>query len=179
MKKAVVALAALALLVMPISAQDNGKDRGKNPAKARTDTLNAPPAVCTLADGKQLSVQYKQPPAGRKEELSDGKGWPPSASMFLFTPVALTIGESLIPAGAFSLYIVPGHDDWTLIVNKNVTEGAEYDKKQDLLRTPMSIGSLSQPATELTVYFAHIAPKQCNLRLYYGRTGSWVEFREH
>ena len=177
MRKAFVVL-ALALLGMSAWAQDKGKDRVEDPVKAVAKTLNPPPVVCTFADGKQVSVRYKRPPVERRGDLPEGKVWPPSASMFLFTPVALTIGNSVIPAGAFSLYVIRGHDDWTLIVNKNVTEGAKYDEMEDLLRTAMKIGELGQPATELTVYFAHIAPKQCNMRLYYGKTGSWAEFQE-
>lgn len=72
----------------------------------------------------------------------------------------------------------PGHNDWTLIINKNVTENASYDETHDLLRIPMNTGQVEQPAKEFVVYFAHIAPKQCNIRLYYGTTGAWAEFRE-
>jgi len=116
-------------------------------------------------------VRYKRPPANLKEGLPTGKLWPTSSTMFLFTPVSLIIGDSRIPAGAFSLYVLPGHGDWTLIVNKNVTESAKYDEAEDLLPIPMKTGKLSQPATEFTIYFAHIAPKQCNMRMYYGTTG--------
>lgn len=179
MKQGYMALVAITLLVLPAWAQGNAKGQVDRAGTTMADAFNAPPAVCAFADGKQLTVRYKRPSGDRSEELRDGKVWPPSGSMFLFTPVALGIGNSEIPVGAFSLYVIPGHDDWTLIVNKNVTEGAKYDETQDLLRTPMEIGGLSQPVTEITVYFAHIAPKQCNMRLYYGKIGAWAEFREH
>jgi hypothetical protein len=89
--------------------------------------------------------------------------------MLLFTQTGLRIGGAQIPAGAFSLFVIPGHDDWTLVVNRNVPEGSEYDEAQDLARTPMKTGEL---------YFAHVAPRQCNLRLYYGKTGAWAELQE-
>ncbi len=40
----------------------------------------------------------------------------------------------------------------------------------------MEIGQLSQPVKPLEVSFAHIAPIQCSLRIYYGKTGAFVEF---
>jgi hypothetical protein len=178
MRNAVVAIALFAMLGMSAWAQEKGEGRVENPVKAMTRDLNSPPVVCTLADGKELSVRYNRPSADRREELANGKVWPASASIFLFTSVALTIGDSGIPAGAFSLYFIPARDGRTLIVNKSVTEGAKYDETQDLLRTPMKIGELTPPATEVTFYFAYIAPKQCNMRLYYGKIGSWAEFTE-
>lgn len=179
MKQGCMALVAITLLVLPTWAQGNTKGQVDHAGTTTADAFNAPPAVCTFADGKQLTVRYSRPSGDRSEALPDGRVWPAGGSMFLFTPVVLSIGNSQIPVGAFSLYVIPGHDDWTLIVNKNVTERAKYDETQDLSRTPMKIGSLSQPATEITVYFAHIAPKQCNMRLYYGKIGAWAEFREH
>jgi Protein of unknown function (DUF2911) len=176
MRKAFVALAAVALLTVSASAQDNGRGQtGSTMVKG----LGSEAATCTFADGKQLTVRYKRTAVDRKEDLPIGKLWPSNGSaMFLFTPVGLTIGGVEIPAGAFSLYIIPGNDDWTLIVNKNVDESAKYDEAQDLLRTPIKTGELGSPAEEFKVYFGHIAPKQCNMRLYYGRTGAWAEFRE-
>ena len=178
MRNAVVAIVLLAMLGVSAWAQEKEEGRVENPGKAMTRALNSPPAVCTLADGKELSVRYNRPSADRREELANGKVWPASASIFLFTSVALTTGDSGIPAGAFSLYVIPANDGWTLIVNKNVTEGAKYDETQDLLGTPMKIGELTPPGTEVTFYFESIAPTQCNMRFYYGKIGSWAEFSE-
>lgn len=176
MTKALAALASLALLVMYASGQNNGSPIN-NPGKTMTDSLNTQVAFCTFADGNQLSVRYNQL-SDRREDFSFGKVWPPSSSIFLFTPVALTIAGSAIPPGAFSLYVIPEHHEWTLIVNKNVAEGDKYDETKDLLRTPMETGQAEQPEKKFTVYFAHMAPKQCNMRLYQGNTGSWAEFME-
>ena len=63
-------------------------------------------------------------------------------------------------------------------MNRNVTAGSKYDEKQDLARAPMQIGEIDSPVKQPQVLFAHIAPKQCNMRLYYEKTGAWAEFRE-
>ena len=135
--------------------------------------------LCTFDDGKQMRVQYNNSPAKREEEFQEGKLWEPGGSpMFLFTQTALTLGSSQIPAGAYSLYVIPEKQSWTLVVNRNVTPDSKYDEKQDLVRAPMQIGEAENPVKQPKVAFAHVAPKQCNMRLYYEKTGAWVEFRE-
>lgn len=135
--------------------------------------------VCTFDEGKQMRVQYSKSSAKREEELHDGKLWEPGGSaMFLFTQTALTLGGSVIPEGAYSLYIIPEKKNWTLVVNRNVAAGTKYDEKQDLVRAPMQIGELGNPIKPAQIAFDHIAAKQCNLRVYYGTAGAWAEFRE-
>ncbi len=98
--------------------------------------------------------------------------------MFLFTQTALTLGSSVIPAGAYSLYIIPEKHAWTLVVNRNVVAGSKYDEKQDLGRAAMQIGENEDSVKQAQIALAHIAPKQCNLRVYYEKAGAWAEFRE-
>jgi len=38
----------------------------------------------------------------------------------IHTPVALAIGDAEIPAGSYSLYVIPGQDQWQVIINRNV-----------------------------------------------------------
>jgi len=134
-------------------------------------------AACTFADGKQLSVQYEKSASVQKVDLAEGKLWMPGAKpMVLFTQADLDVGTSQIPVGAYSLYLIPGKGHWTLVINKNVNKG-EYDQQQDLLRLPMDVGQLSSPE-QFSLFFAHMAPKQCNLRIYDNKTGAWAEFHE-
>ncbi|MGA7448937.1 MAG: DUF2911 domain-containing protein [Terriglobales bacterium] len=135
-------------------------------------------AVCTFDDGKQLKVEYGNSTAKGADKLHDRKIWEPGGSpMFLFTETALTLDASDIPPGAYSLYVFPEKRAWKLVVNKNTAAGA-YDQKQDLARAPMGIGQIDSPVAQVQAAFDHIAPKQCNLRLYYSTTGAWSEFHE-
>ena len=143
---------------------------------------NVPPATaetaCTFADGKQLSLRYSPVSGGGKEGPPMGEVWAPGGSaMNLFTQVGLSAGNSEIPIDAYSVYVIPDKKSWTLIINKGVVAGSKYDEHQDVLRVPMQIGRLSTKV-DFEATFVHIAPKQCNLRIYYGKIGSWVEFKE-
>jgi hypothetical protein len=135
--------------------------------------------VCAFADGRQIKVEYNSSPAKREEEFHQGNLWEPGGSpMFLFTQTPLTLCSSVIPVGAYSLYIIAEKQSWTLVVNRNVVAGSKYDEKEDLVRAPMQIGQAEDTSKQLKVAFAQVGPKQCNMRLYYEKVGTWAEFRE-
>lgn len=137
-------------------------------------------AACSFQDGRQLSVRHTSDEAVLgKDKLPEGKLWiPGGAPLFLFTEVPLSVGNLEIPVGAYSMYLIPEKGNWTLVLNKKVTEAEKYDKGQDLARVPMEIGQLSAPE-KFAISFGHVAPKQCNMRIYYGKTGAWAEFKEN
>lgn len=95
--------------------------------------------------------------------------------MTLFTEAQLTLGTSLIPIGAYTLYPIPARGNWTLVVNKNVTAGAPYDEKQDIARAPMETAQVEQPSDALEVAFAHVGAR-CTLRIYFGKSASFADF---
>jgi hypothetical protein len=144
---------------------------------AAADNPEPSSVTCTLDDGQQLSVRYA--PVATGEKLSNGKLWTPGgAPMLLFTTATFTLENTQIPAGAYSMYVIPGNDRWTLIVNKNVTAGSKYDEHQDLVRAPMEVGQISQPLKQLDLSFARMGPKLCNFRIYFGKVGAFADFKE-
>ncbi|HLV86989.1 MAG TPA: DUF2911 domain-containing protein [Candidatus Sulfotelmatobacter sp.] len=150
------------LLSTPLIAQSNGS------------TLNST-TTCTLDDGRQVYVRYNAVPTN-KEKVANGKPWTPGgAPMTLFTEAQLSLGSSVIPIGAYTVYPIPARDHWTLAVNKNVTPGAAYDEKQDVARSVMETAQVAQPSDALEVAFAHVGAR-CTLRVYIGKTASFADF---
>ena len=144
---------------------------------AAADSPESASTSCTLDDGQQLSVRYS--PAAPGEKLSNGKIWTPGGvPMFLFSTAVFTLGNTPIPPGAYSMYVIPGNDHWTLIVNKNVTAGTKYDEHQDLVRAPMEVGQISQPLKQLDISFGHMGPKLCSLRISLNKVGAFTDFKE-
>lgn len=132
-------------------------------------------STCNLDDGRQVYVRYN-PVQTKNEKIPNGKPWTPGgAPMTLFTEAQLTLGNSTIPLGAYSVYPIPERNHWTLVVSKNVTPGAAYDEKQDIARTPMETAQVDQASTELEVAFAHVGAR-CTLRIYIGKTASFADF---
>jgi hypothetical protein len=97
--------------------------------------------------------------------------------MYLFTTTDVKVGETLVPTGAYSMFVIPEKHQWTLVVNKDVND-KKYDPQQDLARAPMELGMLDEGQKQVDVVLGHMAPKQCNMRIYYGKTGAWAEFKE-
>lgn len=131
--------------------------------------------TCNLDDGRQIYIRYN-PVASNKEKVAIGKPWSPGgAPMTLFTEAQLSLGTSMIPIGAYTVYPIPGKDHWTLAVNKNVNASIAYDEKQDLARTAMETAQIPQPSDALEVAFAHVGPR-CTLRIYFGKSASFADF---
>jgi hypothetical protein len=136
---------------------------------------NSATTTCNLDDGRQVYVRYTPVPTN-KERIQNGKPFTPGGTpMTLFTEAQLTLGSSLIPIGAYTLYPFPAKNNWTLVVNKNVTAGAPYDEKQDIARAPMETAQVEQPSDALEVAFAHVGPR-CTLRIYFGKSASFADF---
>jgi hypothetical protein len=135
--------------------------------------------VCTFTDGKQLIARYNSIPADRKVSLPSGKVWMPGGSAItLFTETPIKLGQTELKTGAYTVYLLPGKNDWTLIVSRNTSPQAQYDEKQDLGRSRMETGTLSQAEEHLNISFGHVAPKQCEINVDYGRSRAWTAFTE-
>ncbi|MFW6080098.1 MAG: DUF2911 domain-containing protein, partial [Gemmatimonadota bacterium] len=64
----------------------------------------------------------------------------------------LEIGEASVPAGTYTLYAIPGPDEWTLVVNRQTEQwGTEYDEERDLARIPMTVASESETVETFTI----------------------------
>lgn len=133
--------------------------------------------VCTLEDGKQVSLRYEIDDRD-STKLKMGQMWPQTdRPMLLFTQTPLRIEDFSLPVGAFSMYVIPDKKQWTLVVNRNVASG-DYHPQQDLVRASMLTGDVSGHEAGREIWFGHSAPKRCELRFYAGDTGASVEFHE-
>ena len=130
-------------------------------------------AFCDFDDENQVTVQYTPMV---KETPRMGKVWSPGVTLYVQTP--LTLGNSTIGLGAYSVHFLPEKKNWTIVVNKNVSKGATYDASQDIARAPMEIGELPTPEKNLQLSFGHMPQNQCSLRVYYQKTGAFADFGE-
>ncbi len=136
-------------------------------------------AVCTFADQTDLSARYNAVAVKDNPRLPNGKAWAPGGKpILLFTQSPLTIANVDLAVGAYSLYLIPGKDDWTLVVSKNVSGNGEYSEKDDVVRARMEGTKLTTAADRLNISLGHIAPKQCEMRVYYDKTAVWATIAE-
>lgn len=72
------------------------------------------------------------------------------------TSAAIKFGDKDVPAGEYALYSIPGADQWTLVLSKNLTAQAMTDHKpeQEAARvTAKPIMALAVPAETFTIGF--------------------------
>ncbi len=95
-----------------------------------------------------------------------------NATVVTLTDTIEVEGHTLAP-GAYSLFSIPGADEWTIIFNKKVDQwGAySYDEKQDLLRFKVKPAKLASRMETLTIQFADVHQEDCVLQILWENTG--------
>lgn len=141
--------------------------------------------TCDFNNQSQLTLNYQAISINPKDKkyLGDdvpyGKVWEPGKkAMTLFTTTPVTLAGKQIPTGAYTLYLVPQEQKWTLVVSKNTDVNAKYDKSKDLVRAPMETGQLLSRESQFSVYFAHTGPQECTMRVDVADTRAWVPFEQ-
>jgi hypothetical protein len=131
--------------------------------------------------GAAIAIEYGRPVGkGRplKEVAPYGTEWRTGADQAttLKTDKPLTFGTLAVPAGTYTIYTVPGEQQWQLVISKKTGQwGIPYPAGQDLGRTPMKPETLSTPVTQLTIAIDSTATGG-TLRIEWGTTGASVPF---
>ena len=122
-----------------------------------------------LAGPARISIDYGQPHLrGRNVIGMPGvvpwdSAWRTGANMAtqLSTEVDLTIGNTFIPRGVYTLFSLPTRNGWKLIVSKEVLQwGTDYDPSKDFARIDLRQRTLAEPVESLTFWLipAIVAP---------------------
>jgi len=153
-----------------------------SPARPQRNRVLSPQeqASATIG-GKTVTVDYSAPSMrGRKifgELVPFGKVWRAgaNAATTLYTDVDLDVGGCAIPKGAYSLYIRPEADQWTLIVNSQTGQsGAKYNEKMDLGRVPMKMSRSREPIETLKIRLSQTGAEWVQLVVAWENTIAWV-----
>jgi hypothetical protein len=170
-----VLLICFSVLCVPCRAQ---QDKSKRPSPPAT-------ATCKFADGKTITVDYSSPRMkGRKifgGLVPYGQVWRAGANeatTFVITS-DVTVGGKAVPAGSYTLFVIPKEDTWTLIISKKTGEsGAEYPgEAEDFARIDMKASKLPAPVENFTIAFDQ-AGGGCTMYLDWETTRASVEISE-
>jgi len=114
-----------------------------------------------LAGPAKIAIDYGQPHArGRNVVGLPGvmpwdTVWRAGANMStqLTAEVDMTIGNTFIPRGIYTLFALPTRNGWKLIVSKELLQwGTDYDPKQDFARIDLRSRTLAEPIESLTFW---------------------------
>ena len=81
--------------------------------------------------------------------------WRTGANMStqLNTEVDITIGNTFIPRGVYTLFSLPTRTGWKLVVSREVNQwGTNYDPSKDLARIDLRQRTLAEPIESLTFW---------------------------
>lgn len=157
-------------------------------ARQGDEALLSPPqkASCTFSDGKAIKVDYSGPHVrGRKifgSLVPYGEVWRAGANeataLAANTPVR--VEQKLVPAGRYTMFVLPTPRTWTLIISKQTGEwGIPYPgEKSDLARVDMQVTKLSSPRENFTISFEK-ADERCRMHLDWETTRASVDITEN
>ena len=163
MKVIALFAAAAVLWTLPASAQQK---------KANSTGGNSPhETTSAVIDGSRVTITYgrpytKSPRTGEVRKIWGGlvpygKVWRTGAdeATLLITQKPLMIGETEIPAGAYTLWTLPAEDGSAkLIINKQIGQWGvgpgSYDEKQDLTRVDLKKDALDAAVDQFTMAVA-------------------------
>ena len=128
MKSVLTSIIALALFC---TVNNTMAQRGPAPSPTVTITQDI--------GGTEMILIYSRPSlAGRSLSTlaPNGKVWRTgaNANTKINFNKDVTLGGKSLPAGEYSLYTIPGNDEWTVIINKAKSWGTQYDEAQDVIR---------------------------------------------
>jgi Protein of unknown function (DUF2911) len=147
-------------------------------------TTSGATASCNFGSNKQVAVEYQRMTVNARkpvfgQEIPYNKTWAPGGKpLTLFLSSPMTVGGKELSTGAYTMFVIPSEKQWTLIVSKSTDTSGKYDEAEDLVRLPMDYGVLLAPENELSIYFAHVDPDQCSMRLDLGSSRAWITFQD-
>jgi hypothetical protein len=148
---------------------------------AQSITTPAPSSHQTIKQELGLSsveLTYSRPDMKGRKIFGDlvpyGKVWRTGANQATTLTFGdpVTIGGTKIPAGKYGLLSIPGADEWTIIVTKQleVTNPAAYKSDQDVVRVQAKPVPLSFSVESFSILFANVTASTCDLQLIWENT---------
>jgi hypothetical protein len=141
---------------------------GSLPLVAQQKRVSPHETIGSVIDGNRVTIVYgrpysKDPKTGEARKIWGGlvpygKVWRTGSdeATLLVLQKPIQIGETAVPAGAYTLFTLPNEDGTAkLILNKQVGQwGTQYDSKQDLARVELKKEALEPAADQFTMAVA-------------------------
>ncbi len=172
---AVCTLVALVAAVAAPSRAQVGGNVASPPAKAD----------CKFSDGKTIHIDYSSPRMRGRKIFGDlvpyGEPWRAGANeaTTFVNDADLNVGGKTVPAGSYTLFVLPKADAWTLIISKQTGEwGIPYPgESYDFARVPMKLSKLDSPMENFMIAFDQ-GGSACTLRLAWESTQGSAQITE-
>lgn len=164
-----IGLAAI-LAVAFFSTSAIAQERGNEEARV------SPNATVSQTIGTtQVSITYGRPGVNDRTIFGDleafGEVWRTGANestAITFSGDVMIEGEK-VEAGTYSLYSIPGEDEWTIIINSKLSWGTQYDKSADVLRVNVE-PEKGEMIEQFMIYFEDVTENSAECVLHWDTT---------
>jgi len=161
------------------------------PVLAQQKRVSPHETISSVIDGDRVTIVYgrpylKDPKSGEPRKIwgglvPNGEVWRLGAdeSTLLLTQKTILFGETAVPAGAYSLFLLPQADGSAkLIISKQIGDwGAyQYSEKQDVARIDLKKEALEKAADQLTIAISKNTPAGGILKISWENTQFSVPF---
>lgn len=90
------------------------------------------------------------------------------ATAVVFSDDVLIEGER-VEAGTYSLYTIPGTEEWKIILNHKLSWGTQYDEAEDLLRVQVQPEDASL-MEQMMIYFENVTDTSGDMVIHWAST---------
>lgn len=154
------------LMAMPVVAQERSNDSPKASPNA---------AVSQTIGTTEVTLTYGRPSVNEREIFGGlvpfDEVWRTGANestAITFSDDVMIEGER-VEAGTYSLYTLPGEDEWSIIINEKLSWGTQYDMSQDVLRVQAEPED-TYFIEEMMIYFSDLTESSGEMMLHWANT---------
>lgn len=182
-----LALFTLLLCTLGLSGQEDFPDLDKSvmdaayyPQRAALRSFAETDEERTAMEPK-IRVLYSRPLKNDREIFGDllpyGEPWRAGANesteVFFFQDV--TVGDQLVPAGRYSLIVIPTESEWTVKLNSELDGWGNfsYDPAADVASISVPVQELTEPVEAVSMVLYEASPGTVHLKMGWDR--SFVE----
>lgn len=184
-----IAVAWLAAsMVEPVRAQELPACWRRGDPAALAQRPSPPDSVVATVDGGRVKVCYSRPSARGRTVMGQlvpyGEPWRLGANeaTSIHLQFAAEIAGVRVEPGSYSLYTIPGENQWTIAVNRSIQRwGIPIDdgvQAQDVGRGTVAVERLNQHVEQLTLRFAPASQGATELIVEWERTRVRIPIRK-
>lgn len=141
--------------------------------RANDEPRTSPNATVSQTIGTtDITITYGRPAVNDRTIFGDlvpyGEVWRTGAneSTALVVSDDVMIEGNELEAGTYSLYTIPGKDEWSIIINSKMSWGTQYDESQDVLRFTVTPEG-DDFRERLLFYFEEVSSESANVALHW------------
>src|SRR2546423_1045437 len=131
-------------------------------SQLRTPTSSPPQTIKQDFGLSNIELSYSRPGVKGRKIFGDlvpyGNVWRTGANQATTITFGedVTVGGTKVPAGKYGLLTIPGKDNWTVIITKqvDVTSPSAYKQENDVVRYNAKTTTLKEPVETFTMQFA-------------------------